>query len=41
VQSGITRLENDLKSGQWDEGHGYLRTQLSFDAGFRFLEFRE
>ncbi len=40
VQAGITLLENDLRSGKWDELYGHLRKQDSFDAGFRFLVFR-
>ncbi len=40
VQAGITLLENDLRSGKWDELYGHLRKQESFDAGFRFLVFR-
>ena len=40
VRRGITLLENDLRSGKWDELNGYLRRKDSFDAGFRFLLFR-
>ena len=40
VQAGIALLENDLQSGKWDKVHGHLRSQESFDAGFRFLLFR-
>ena len=40
VQRGITRLENDLQSGEWDKLNGHLRRQESFDAGFRFLLFQ-
>jgi len=40
VREGLKRLENDLQSGKWDELNGHLRRQGSFDAGFRFLQFR-
>ena len=40
VQEGLKRLENDLQSGKWDALNGHLRRQESFDAGFRFLQFR-
>jgi len=40
VQEGLRRLENDLQTGKWDELNGHLRRQESFDAGFRFLQFR-
>jgi ubiquinone/menaquinone biosynthesis C-methylase UbiE len=40
VHRCITLLENDLKSGKWDNLNGHLRRQESFDAGFRFLLFR-
>jgi ubiquinone/menaquinone biosynthesis C-methylase UbiE len=40
VREGLKLLENDLRSGKWDELNGHLRRQKSFDAGFRFLQFR-
>jgi len=40
VEEGITLLENDLRTGKWDNLNGHLRQRESFDAGFRFLLFR-
>lgn len=40
VQAGIALLGNDLQSGKWDKLNSHLRSQESFDAGFRFLLFR-
>jgi hypothetical protein len=40
VSQGINMLENDLRSGKWDEMNSRLRSRESFDAGFRFLLFR-
>jgi len=34
-QAGTGRLAADLASGAWDRRHGHLRSQDSFDAGFR------
>jgi len=34
-QSGTRRLREDLASGEWDRRHGHLRTQLTFDGGYR------
>jgi ubiquinone/menaquinone biosynthesis C-methylase UbiE len=38
VQKGLDSLKNDLETGKWDEEYGYLRNQISFDAGFRFIK---
>src|SRR4030043_302816 len=38
VQSGLSRLQNDLQSGAWDKKYGYLRNQKEFDAGFTFIK---
>jgi ubiquinone/menaquinone biosynthesis C-methylase UbiE len=38
VQAGLSRLQNDLQSGAWDEKYGYLRNQKEFDAGFTFIK---
>jgi ubiquinone/menaquinone biosynthesis C-methylase UbiE len=40
VQRCVSKLQNDLKSGKWDKNYGYLRKRSQFDAGFRFLSFR-
>lgn len=37
VQKGVDALKNDLETGKWDKEYGYLRNQVSFDAGFRFI----
>lgn len=34
---GIAQLENDLKSGRWDEMHGHLRKQERADYGYRLI----
>lgn len=41
VQKGLDTLKNDLETGKWDEKYGYLRNQMSFDSGFRFIKFRK
>ena len=38
VQKGIESLKNDLETGKWNEKFGYLRKQISFDVGFRFIK---
>ena len=40
VTKRLARLQNDLKSGEWDKKYGFLRKRDSFDAGFRFLMFK-
>ncbi|HEY1173318.1 MAG TPA: methyltransferase domain-containing protein [Verrucomicrobiae bacterium] len=37
VAHGLKRLQDDLQSGQWDAKYGSLRTQPSYDVGYRFL----
>lgn len=37
VKRGTTKLRNDLASGRWDERHGHLRTQRTFDMGYRIV----
>lgn len=32
---GTDRLRRDLASGAWDRRHGHLRTQASYDGGYR------
>lgn len=34
-QSGTRRLREDLASGEWDRRYGHLRTQPTFDGGYR------
>jgi ubiquinone/menaquinone biosynthesis C-methylase UbiE len=41
VERGLKQLQHDLQSGQWDNKYGHLRRRKNFDAGFRFLKFRE
>lgn len=37
IKEGLDRLERDLRSGDWDQRFGVLRTQESLDAGYRLL----
>lgn len=37
LSKGLSKLRADLDSGRWDEEYGYLRNQLQFDAGYRFI----
>ncbi len=37
VAEGTRRLRADLASGAWDRRHGHLRTQPSFDLGYRIV----
>ena len=34
---GLSRLEDDLRSGEWDRRYGYLRELDSFDCGLRLI----
>ncbi|MCU1370454.1 MAG: SAM-dependent methyltransferase [Ilumatobacteraceae bacterium] len=34
-RDGTERLARDLRSGRWDDLHGHLRTQRSYDGGYR------
>jgi SAM-dependent methyltransferase len=34
-RAGSARLRADLESGRWDERHGHLRSQASYDGGYR------
>ena len=36
-EKGIKQLTEDLNNGNWDKKYGKLRTQESYDAGYRFL----
>ena len=40
VLQRLSKLQADLKSGEWDKRYGNLRVRPYFDAGFRFLTFR-
>lgn len=37
VHDGLQRLEADLQSGHWDSKYGDLRTQETYDVGFKFI----
>lgn len=37
LQPLLERLENDLSSGIWDEQYGMIRTQDTYEGGYRFL----
>ena len=39
VQKGLSKLQKDLNSGEWDKKYGFLRKLDCFDAGFRFIRF--
>ena len=41
VDRGVARLRDDLESGAWEEKHGQLQRQSTFDAGFRFISCRD
>ncbi len=36
-EKGIKQLTEDLNNGNWDKKYGKLKTQESYDAGYRFL----
>ncbi|WP_054939922.1 class I SAM-dependent methyltransferase [Paenibacillus ihuae] len=37
LQPLLERLETDLSSGAWDEQYGIIRTQDTYEGGYRFL----
>ncbi|MEM7362554.1 MAG: class I SAM-dependent methyltransferase [Pseudomonadota bacterium] len=37
IKDGLSRLENDLKSGAWQERHGSLMREHTQDYGYRLL----
>lgn len=37
VERVVTDVNRDLKSGQWDEKYGHLRSLKEFDAGLRII----
>jgi ubiquinone/menaquinone biosynthesis C-methylase UbiE len=40
LESGLSQLQEDLRQGQWDREHGYLRQQSQLDAGYCFVHSR-
>ncbi len=38
VQNGVSRLENDLHTGKWDQKYKYVRGMNFFDPGFKFIQ---
>jgi ubiquinone/menaquinone biosynthesis C-methylase UbiE len=37
LNDGLSRLQQDIETGTWDEDFGYLRQQQQYDAGYRFV----
>ena len=37
LDSGLSRLGEDLERGRWDRKYGHLRQQSHYDAGYRFV----
>ena len=37
LNSGLSCLAKDLKSGEWDRKYGYLRRQSQYEVGYRFV----
>ncbi|MGB3533160.1 MAG: class I SAM-dependent methyltransferase [Microcoleaceae cyanobacterium] len=37
LNSGLSRLGEDLERGRWDQKYGHLRQQSQYDAGYRFV----
>jgi SAM-dependent methyltransferase len=37
VEEGVKRLKADLATGRWDASYGALRSQESYDAGYKFI----
>ena len=37
LNDGLSRLQQDLKSREWDEKYQHLRSQNNYDAGYRFV----
>lgn len=36
-EAGLQRLEAEIQSGEWDRKYGSLRTQKTYEAGYRFI----
>ncbi|MEM9159729.1 MAG: class I SAM-dependent methyltransferase [Verrucomicrobiota bacterium] len=39
VEAGLASLREDLKTGVWNQKHGYLKNRTSLDVGYVFLKF--
>jgi SAM-dependent methyltransferase len=37
LNHGLSRLQEDLKTGTWDKEYGHLRQQKHYDVGYRFV----
>ncbi|NJL21274.1 MAG: methyltransferase domain-containing protein [Leptolyngbyaceae cyanobacterium SM1_3_5] len=37
LENGLFRLEEDLKTGEWNQQYGHLRQQQKYDVGYRFV----
>lgn len=37
LNSGLSRLREDLERGEWDQKYGHLRQQSQYDLGYRFV----
>jgi ubiquinone/menaquinone biosynthesis C-methylase UbiE len=37
LDRGLTSLQKDLATNAWDRKYGYLRQQVEYDAGYRFV----
>lgn len=37
TDQGLSRLQQDLETGRWDQKYGHLRQQQHYDAGYRFV----
>jgi ubiquinone/menaquinone biosynthesis C-methylase UbiE len=37
LESGLSKLRDDLQKGVWDSKYGYLRQQKQYDVGYRFV----
>ena len=37
LEQGLSSLGKDLESGVWDQKYGYLRQQMQYDVGYRFV----
>ena len=40
IENGLDRLAEDLNNGVWSRKYGYLKQQLTYDAGYRLLIIR-
>ena len=37
LESGLSRLQKDLETGDWEQNYGYLCLQKQYDVGYRFI----